>query len=42
MKDHPHFEYNQKQVLADIIKVLIDKQNELGKLIDELKEDKDE
>ena len=37
MKDHPHFEYNQKQVLADIIKVLVDKQKELGKLINELK-----
>ena len=42
MKDHPHFEYNQKQVLADIIKVLVDKQKELGKLIGELKENKDE
>ena len=31
MKTHPHFEYNQKQVLADIIKVLVDKQKELGK-----------
>ena len=37
MKDHPHFAYNQKQVLADIIKVLVDKQNELGKLINDLK-----
>jgi|TARA_A100001201_G_scaffold105688_1_gene90443 hypothetical protein len=37
MKTHPHFEYNQKQVLADIIKVLVDKQKELGKLINELK-----
>ena len=37
MKTHPHFEYNQKQVLADIIKVLVNKQNELTKLIQELK-----
>ena len=37
MKSHPHFEYNQKQVLADIIKVLVNKQNELTKLIQELK-----
>ena len=26
MKTHPHFEYNQKQVLADIIKTLMNKQ----------------
>ena len=38
MKDHPHFAYNQKQVLQDIIINLINKQNELSKLIDELKE----
>jgi len=37
MKSHPHFEYNQKQVLSDIIKVLVNKQNELTKLIEELK-----
>ena len=37
MKSHPHFEYNQKQVLTDIIKVLVNKQNELTKLIQELK-----
>jgi hypothetical protein len=42
MKTHPHFEYNQKQVLSDIIVNLMKKQDELGKLIDELKEDKDE
>ena len=38
MKDHPHFAYNQKQVLAEIIVNLMKKQDELGKLIDELKE----
>ena len=38
MKDHPHFAYNQKQVLQDIIINLVNKQNELSKLIDELKE----
>ena len=37
MKSHPHFEYNQKQVLADIIKVLVNKQYEFTKLIQELK-----
>ena len=42
MKTHPRFEYNQKQVLSDIIVNLMKKQDELGKLIDELKEDKDE
>ena len=42
MKTHPHFEYNQTQVLSDIIVNLMKKQDELGKLIDELKEDKDE
>ena len=42
MKDHPHFEYNQKQVLSDIIVNLMKKQDELGKLIGELKENKDE
>ena len=40
MKTHPHFEYNQKQVLQDIVINLINKQNELGKLIDDLKRDK--
>ena len=40
MKDHPHFAYNQKQVLQDIVINLINKQNELGKLIDDLKRDK--
>ena len=38
MKDHPHFAYNQKQVLQDIIINLVNKQNELSKLIDELRE----
>ena len=38
MKAHPHFAYNQKQVLQDIIINLVNKQNELSKLIDELKE----
>ena len=38
MKDHPHFAYNQKQVLQDIIINLKNKQNELSKLIDELRE----
>tara|TARA_R100001443_G_scaffold101041_1_gene108641 strand:+ start:124 stop:327 length:204 start_codon:yes stop_codon:yes gene_type:complete len=38
MKDHPHFAYNQKQVLSEIIINLVNKQNELSKLIDELKE----
>ena len=38
MKDHPHFAYNQKQVLSEIIINLMKKQDELGKLIDELKE----
>ena len=37
MKTHPHFEYNQKQVLADIIKTLMNKQDELARLINELK-----
>ena len=38
MKDHTHFAYNQKQVLQDIIINLVNKQNELSKLIDELRE----
>ena len=38
MKDHPHFAYNQKQVLQGIIINLVNKQNELSKLIDELRE----
>ena len=38
MKDQPHFAYNQKQVLQDIIINLVNKQNELSKLIDELRE----
>ena len=37
MKTHPHFEYNQKQVLSDIIKTLMNKQKELARLINELK-----
>ena len=37
MKDHPHFEYNEKQVINDMINTLTQKQNELSKIIDELK-----
>ena len=40
MKDHPHFEYNDKQVLKDIIKNLTKRQREINKLINELKGDK--
>jgi hypothetical protein len=39
MKDHPHFIYNDKQILSDIIVNLIKKQEELSKLIDELREE---
>ena len=37
MKDHPHFEYNEKQVINDMINTLTQKQKELSKIIDELK-----
>ena len=37
MKDHPHFEYNEKQVVNDMINTLTEKQKELSKIIDELK-----
>jgi len=37
MKDHPHFMYNDKQVLKDIINIIMKKQDELSKIIDELK-----
>jgi|TARA_B100001093_G_scaffold411942_1_gene401502 hypothetical protein len=40
MKDHPHFIYNDKQVLKDIIKNLTKRQREINKLINELKGDK--
>ena len=40
MKDHPHFEYNEKQVINDMINTLTQKQKELSKIIDELKGDK--
>ena len=40
MKDHPHFMYNQKEVLSDIIINLAEKQEELSELIDDLKGDK--
>ena len=39
MKDHPHIMYNDKQILSDIIVNLIKKQEELSKLIDELREE---
>ena len=38
MKDHPHFEYNEKQVINDMINTLTQKQKELSKIIDELDE----
>jgi hypothetical protein len=37
MKDHPHFEYNEKKVVNDMINTLTEKQKELSKIIDELK-----
>jgi hypothetical protein len=37
MKDHPHFMYNQKEVLSDIICNLVEKQEEISELIDQLK-----
>ena len=40
MRDHPHFMYNQKEVLSDIIINLAEKQEELSELIDDLKGDK--
>ena len=39
MKDHPHFEYNEKQVINDMINTLTQKQKELSKIIDELREE---
>ena len=40
MKGRPHFIYNDKQVLKDIIKNLTKRQREINKLINELKGDK--
>ena len=40
MRDNPHFMYNQKEVLSDIIINLAEKQEELSQLIDDLKRDK--